>query len=143
MRQKALTLGYEGVSFDEFANKLKENHVKQLIDVRAVPLSRKKGFSKSALQANLKKEKIEYVHIPELGSPKEIRNELKQNGDLEEFFKKYAKHFDKVSNRFKELESLVSSEKSVIMCFERDWRACHRKIICEALQKDGFEVIPV
>jgi hypothetical protein len=41
-----------------------------LIDVRDVPLSRKPGFSKSALQANLEAHGIAYVHLKGLGDPK-------------------------------------------------------------------------
>ena len=43
--------------------------VEQVIDVRAVPLSRKPGFSKNVLAAGLKEAGIDYVHLKALGTP--------------------------------------------------------------------------
>ena len=50
------TIGYEGRKIDEFVVNLKSSHVKMLIDVRELPLSRKKGFSKNKLKEKLEKE---------------------------------------------------------------------------------------
>ena len=41
------TIGYEGRDVDEFVSCLMQYKVTRLIDVREIPLSRKKGFSKS------------------------------------------------------------------------------------------------
>ena len=72
------TIGYEGRGVEEFISQLKHFHITRLIDVREIPLSRKKGFSKSALKERLEAEKIEYLHFKSLGSPSSIRNKLKQ-----------------------------------------------------------------
>ena len=51
-------IGYEGVSIDRFLRRLQENEIKMIIDVRANPISRKPGFSKTALKARLKQKGI-------------------------------------------------------------------------------------
>lgn len=48
------TSGYEGKTIDGFVRQLKEHGIALLVDIRELPLSRKPGFSKSAIQAALK-----------------------------------------------------------------------------------------
>ena len=50
---KIFTIGYEGATVDEFLTALRDAGVKRVIDVRALPLSRRAGFSKSPLRAAL------------------------------------------------------------------------------------------
>ena len=64
------TIGYEGSSIDEFLATLGAVGIDLLIDVRDVPISRKKGFSKSALASHLAHHRIEYLHLKGLGDPK-------------------------------------------------------------------------
>ena len=64
------TIGYEGTDIDRFVASLKAAGVKRIADVRAVPISRKRGFSKKRLSARLKLEGIDYLHFIGLGDPK-------------------------------------------------------------------------
>jgi len=41
------TIGYEGLNTDDFMALLFEHGIETVVDVRALPLSRKPGFSKS------------------------------------------------------------------------------------------------
>ena len=68
------TIGYEGTDIERFVATLKIVGIKHLADVRAVAVSRKKGFSKSALSARLDAEGIQYFHFIELGDPKPGRD---------------------------------------------------------------------
>jgi len=61
------TIGYEGISLEEYLVRLLKNDVKVLVDVRNNPLSMKYGFSKSQLKKYCASLGIEYVHIPEVG----------------------------------------------------------------------------
>ncbi len=70
---KLYTFGYEGLDLDAFLARLGAAGVCQVVDVRELPLSRKKGFSKRALAAALAAHDIEYLHMPALGCPKPIR----------------------------------------------------------------------
>jgi len=60
---RIFTIGYEGTTMDEFLAALKAAGVERLIDVRALPLSRRPGFSKSPLRAALEEVGIKYVHL--------------------------------------------------------------------------------
>jgi hypothetical protein len=70
---RIFTIGYEGTTVPEFIAALKGAGVERVIDVRALPLSRRPGFSKSALTAALQESGIEYLHLKALGTPAEGR----------------------------------------------------------------------
>src|SRR5690554_5792584 len=78
------TIGYEGISLEEYLNRLLKNDVKVLVDVRNNPLSMKYGFSKSQLQRYCNSLGIEYVHYPEVGIQSEQRQELNTQADRSE-----------------------------------------------------------
>ena len=85
MSEKLLyTVGYEGADLSDFLNTLKVHKIKQIIDVRDLPLSRKRGFSKNALAAALAKIGITYLHLKALGDPKPGR-EAARSGDFASF----------------------------------------------------------
>jgi uncharacterized protein (DUF488 family) len=67
------TIGYEGISIGDFLATLELVGIDLVIDVRCVPLSRKPGFSKSILARWLASRDIQYLHLKELGDPKEGR----------------------------------------------------------------------
>lgn len=93
------TVGYEGLLIDNFIIKIKNWGIDRLIDVREIPLSRKKGFSKKALHERLRLEGIDYVHAKDLGSPKWLREALKQSLDYGSFFDAFSEHLEKKSMR--------------------------------------------
>src|SRR5687767_2893711 len=84
-----MTIGYEGLSLREFFDLLSRCKVERLIDVRAVPLSRKKGFSKTPLSEQLARRGIEYTHYPDLGCPKDIRESYKADDDWAKYTEKF------------------------------------------------------
>lgn len=84
------TIGYEGKSIEEFVDILVENDVQIVVDVRELPLSRKAGFSKRGLAAALEERGIGYVHMRELGTPRAMRQQLREDGDYGAFFEEYA-----------------------------------------------------
>src|SRR5437763_12673514 len=70
---RIFTIGYEGATVGEFLDALRKAGVRRVIDVRALPLSRRPGFSKSPLGAALEEAGVEYVHLRALGTPAEGR----------------------------------------------------------------------
>lgn len=135
---KLLTIGYEGREIDEFVVRLKQFNISRLIDVREIPLSRKSGFSKSALKERLEDENIQYIHVKALGSPSSIRNKLKSNWDYEYFFKEYSEYLSGNIDTIKELYQYISDGINCIMCFERFPEKCHRSVIADKIQEfDG------
>lgn len=85
------TIGYEKAALNDFIATLQAASVECVIDVRELPLSRKRGFSKTALGQALEGADIRYVHLKALGDPKPGRDAARA-GRFEEFNAIYRKH---------------------------------------------------
>lgn len=127
------TIGYEGLDAARFVQELKDRNIHILVDVREMPLSRKKGFSKNGLAATVLAEGIEYRHMRELGAPREVRHRLKATGDWAEYCIGYESHLAGCDVVLANLAELAKSEEICLMCFEADYRECHRSLITETL----------
>jgi uncharacterized protein (DUF488 family) len=127
------TIGYEGVEIGNWINKLKDNGVSLIIDVREKPISRKRGFSKKSLNYFLQDNGISYIHLSDLGSPTEIRNELYETNNYPLFFKKYLSHLCKQVDALSLIVEKSINKKTCLMCFERDPLKCHRSVITDYL----------
>jgi len=138
MSSQVFTIGYEGVDIDSFIQQLKDNAVECLIDVRELPLSRKRGFSKTALETRLVAEKIKYVHLKELGSPKRLRDRLKQTCDYRDFFKKMDAYLSSRTDAVESAYQYVRRLVCCLMCFEHIAEQCHRTIVAKKIrERDG------
>ena len=129
------TIGYENSSFEDLVTKLNNLDVKKLIDVREIPLSRKKGFSKSYLCKNLPNFGISYVHLKELGSPAHLRQKLHKDKNYKYFFREYYNYLNTQREILKELHTLIINETSCLMCYEKSAEHCHRLIIGQEIKK--------
>ena len=69
MGNKVVSIGYQERSLHELLHVLKAHNVGKLIDVRQLPLSRRRGFSKTALAKSLATKRIAYCHIRSAGNP--------------------------------------------------------------------------
>ena len=85
------TIGYEGITVEEYLNRLIENDIRLLVDVRKNPLSRKYGFSKTKLSELLNNVGISYKHLPKLGIVSDKRKSLKTSQDYKNLFSNYEK----------------------------------------------------
>lgn len=135
--QTIFTIGYEGTDIDRFVATLVDVGVGVLVDVRAVTVSRKKGFSKNGLKARLENEGIKYVHLRGLGDPKPGR-EAARAGRYDEFRAIYTKHLisDEAQEALALLSGLSLEQSTCLMCFERDPKVCHRSLVALALNDD-------
>jgi uncharacterized protein (DUF488 family) len=140
INSRVWTIGYEGWKIDGFIDRLKKAGIKQLIDVREIPVSRKKGFSKSALKANLESAGLIYKHIPELGSPSDVRNEYKAGGSIDEFMARYKAYMETQLESYDLLKGMALVRPSAIMCMEKEFMICHRRIIADRLKLEGFNI---
>jgi len=76
-----MTIGYEGMTLKDFLDVLKRCRVTMLVDVRELPISRKPGFAKAALSAALAQREVKYEHLVDLGCPRDIRHDYRDDGD--------------------------------------------------------------
>lgn len=134
MRQIA-TIGYEGADIDDFVATLKLSGVAMVVDVRELPASRRRGFSKNQLTEHLEKSGIEYIHLRGLGDPKEGRDAARA-GRTQEFRKIFRAHSKTESYKAGlEIAAELSAKKTIcLMCYERDNRDCHRSIVADDLK---------
>ena len=136
------TIGYEGSSIDEFVATLDRVGINLLIDVRDIPLSRKKGFSKRALSERLLHHGIEYLHLKGLGDPKPGRLAARA-GRYDEFKRIFDLHLssDRARLDLGRALSSTSGRRACLLCFERDHSRCHRQIVADAMVRQGnFEL---
>lgn len=128
------TIGYEGALLDDFIATLKSSSVRMLIDVRELPISRRKGFAKRALSTALEEADIHYLHLKGLGDPKPGR-EAARAGNHAGFLKVFRAHMLTSSAQFDLAIAAthVASGGVCLMCFERDHAACHRTLVAEAI----------
>ena len=135
------TIGYEGATMAEFLAALNAAGVKRVIDVRALPLSRRPGFSKSTLATSLKDTGIDYVHLKALGTPKEGRDAAKK-GDVKTLERVYADQLElpEAQAQAAQMRDLAAEVPSALLCFERDPCHCHRTLLLAA-EGEGADVV--
>lgn len=131
---KIFTIGYEAATMGEFLVTLKGAGVEQVIDVRALPLSRRPGFSKSPLRAALEEAGIEYVHLKALGTPAEGRSAARA-GQSEDLKRIYAGQLElpEAMVQAAQMIELAGAKPSALLCFEREPTQCHRTLLLQAV----------
>lgn len=129
------TIGYEGLSLEEYLNKLILSDIKVLCDVRRNPLSMKFGFSKSQLQKACQGVGIEYVHIPELGIESDKRQVLNTQSDYDKLFSLYRSEMltQTLNYQLKLITLLKEKKRIALTCFEANINQCHRKHLADAI----------
>lgn len=123
------TVGHSTLDMAEFCHLLRRHKVSVVVDVRRLPRSRRyPQFGRDALASGLAREGIAYVWVPELGG-------FRRGG--------YPAHtrsaeFARGAQRVVDL-----AERAVValVCAERDFRACHRRFIADALTARGWTVL--
>ena len=131
------TIGYQGVSLEEFAECLMSHDIDCLIDVRANAMSRKKGFSKKALSAYIYECGIDYVHIPTSGIPSNERKKVKTDTDVDNLLCDYRIKMEQKPYPFAQvLAAVMSNESPALMCFEEYQNKCHRSVLAELVSED-------
>lgn len=144
-KSKLYTIGYEGISLEEYLNKLIKFDIKILCDVRKNPLSMKFGFSKKQLQKACESIGIKYLHFPNAGIPSEFRKDLGTDLSYKKLFEKYNNEILPNCDDVKiVIIDLIENYKRVaITCFEADKNKCHRFHLANSilkLGKGGFDI---
>lgn len=132
-----VTLGYEGRSFEAYLTLLLESSVTVLCDVRRNPISRRYGFSKSALARGCESVGIAYEHIPELGIASSERQGLDTQADYDALFDTYERtSLPRQGVALARICALVEQGHRVALtCFEELPEQCHRHCVAEALER--------
>ena len=131
--------GYEGRTIDEYIGDLYAWHADVVVDVRLNAISRKKGFSKTALRAALADAGIRFEHRPELGNPKDNRGGFWEpgtpaHGDALVRFEEML-HGAAAAEAVRDVAEMARTERVVLLCFEASERCCHRQVVLERVRK--------
>src|SRR5436190_2393643 len=131
-------IGYEGATVGEFLDALRSAGVQRVIDVRALPLSRRPGFSKSPLRGALEEAGIDYVHLRALGTPADGRAAARagRHADMARIYASQLELPEAIAQGA-QMMALVEEKPSALLCFEREPQHCHRSLLIQAVAKDA------
>ena len=137
-QMRIFTIGYESTTVAEFIAALREAGVERVIDVRALPLSRRPGFSKSPLGAALGEVGIEYVHLKALGTPADGRTAARagRHSDMARIYAGQLELPEAIAQSAQML-ALAEEKPTAQLCMEREPAHCHRTLLLNAVAPDA------
>lgn len=137
-KMRIFTIGYEATTVPEFVAALQKAGVERVIDVRALPLSRRPGFSKSGLKAALAESGIEYLHLKALGTPADGRAAARagRHSDLERIYAGQLELPEAIAQGAVMIE-LARERPTALLCMEREPAHCHRTLLLNAVAPDA------
>lgn len=130
-----MTIGYEGKTVQAVLDRLLASAVSRVVDVRQLPLSRRRGFSKTALADALTEAGIEYVHVRAAGNP--YRHDEAPPKLVLARFRKYVEERPEILTA---LGEAVRPAASALLCFEADAAGCHRSVLADLLVRTATDV---
>jgi uncharacterized protein (DUF488 family) len=135
---RIFTIGYEATTVGEILAALQSSGVKRVIDVRALPNSRRPGFSKTPLRNALAAVSIDYVHLRALGTPAAGREAARKgrHDDLKHIYAGQLELPEAIAEGAQMLE-LAREKPSALLCYERDPAGCHRTLLLAAVAPDA------
>jgi uncharacterized protein (DUF488 family) len=138
---RVFTIGYESATMADFIQALTSAGVERVIDVRAVPNSRRPGFSKTPLRNALAEAGIDYVHLRPLGTPAAGR-EAARKGRHEDLKRIYAAQLDlpEAIVAAEQMRELAAEKPSALLCYERDPAGCHRSLLLSSAAPEAERI---
>jgi uncharacterized protein (DUF488 family) len=139
------TLGYEGLTLEQFLELLKTHRIEHLVDIREAPISRKAGFAKAALSEAVETAGIRYSHVRALGCPKPIRDRYRESGDWARYTRDFGIYLAAQGAALDALRQTAARARTCLLCYEADFHRCHRAFVADAVVSAGDKLrhIPV
>ena len=126
MRTALFTIGYEGRALDELIAELAAHRIDRVIDVRELPLSRRRGFSKTPLATALAEHSIEYLHLRIAGNPYRSEKDVIPRDEL---LAKYRRYLAGAPAAIAAVVDAARGHRVALLCYEREPAECHRTIL--------------
>ncbi len=137
------TVGHSTQPIDEFIALLQAHGVKEVVDVRTIPMSRHNPqFNEATLKEALKSARIRYKHLKKLGGLRHAKKDSTNLGWHNASFRGFADYMatPEFSEGLEALTNIANTRATALMCAEAvPWR-CHRSLIADALTKKGWNV---
>ncbi|WP_419865959.1 DUF488 family protein [Aurantiacibacter rhizosphaerae] len=126
------TIGYAHATQDALIAALREAGVELLADIRALPLSRRAGFSKTSLRSAVEAAGMEYRHFKHLGTPKEGRDAARK-GDYATLRRVYEGQLElpEALAQMAEIQALATEKRICLLCYCEEAEKCHRSLLIE------------
>jgi uncharacterized protein (DUF488 family) len=143
MGRLVLTIGHSTLTLESFIQLLRAHAVKRVLDVRAVPRSRRNPqFNRETLPVSLSQAKIRYTHLKELGGLRHPRSDSLNTGWRNSSFRAFADYMQTsdFAAGLSELMKFPSHLQVALMCAEAVPWHCHRTLIADALLVRGVRV---
>ena len=137
------TTGYEKEPQGQVIERLRGAGVELVIDVRAVAASRRAGFSKTLLSGSLNAAGIGYLHLRDLGTPKEGREAARagRTAQMQAIFREHLA----TSAAQAALEAAIvaaGDKRACLLCYEEDPACCHRTLVAEVISaRTGAKIV--
>ncbi len=142
------TIGHSNLPFEQFAAMLREFEIRLVVDIRHYPSSRMfPHFNGSVLREQLAAENIDYLWLESLGGrrhtpagEKSLNVGLRSPG-----FRSYADYMatEQFRDGVRELLSAAAKSRTAIMCAEKLFWKCHRRLLSDYLTAQGVQVIHI
>lgn len=136
------TIGYTGRTTSAIVEALLANEVRTLVDIRQNAISMyRPELSKSNLAKMLASHGMNYVHLPQLGVPRDIRAKAIESGTREVIWDWYDEHvIGEFFGTGRNLHFFLNCVEHpvALMCTEIDPQECHRHRLSLALERMGM-----
>jgi uncharacterized protein (DUF488 family) len=145
---RIFTIGHSTRSAEEFLSLLNENKIETVADIRSFPASRKfPHFGRENLEEILGSHNIGYVWCKDLGGfrkgapgKESVNKALSSPG-----FRHYADHMETevFQQAVSHLLNLAAKSRTTVMCAERLFWKCHRRLLSDYLVSLDVEVVHI
>ena len=140
------TIGHSTRTLDELIEMLHSFKIEMVADIRSYPGSRRyPQFNKEALEISLPENKIQYIHLKELGGRRKVNPDSKNTVWRHVAFRGYADYME--TEDFKKgilkLETIALQSRTAFMCSEAVWWRCHRSMVSDYLKAHGWKVMHI
>jgi uncharacterized protein (DUF488 family) len=140
------TVGHSTSDIDELLCLLRTYEINAIADVRTLPASRRHPhFAREALSASLEKHGIAYRWFRELGGLRKPRPDSRHTALTHPSFRAYADHMEtpQFDAAVRDLLAWAETRRVAILCAERLWWQCHRRLLADRLVTLGVPVIHI
>lgn len=140
------TIGHSTRGLDEFIAMLRSFGIRNLVDIRSLPGSRKyPQFNRENLETALHADGINYIYIKELGGRRKVRTDSANTRWKNISFRGYADYMqtDAFRQAIVRLENIAAEAPTAYMCAEAVWWRCHRSMVSDYLKARGWTVMHI
>lgn len=146
--RRIFTIGHSNLSFERFVSLLKEHEIGLVADIRRYPSSRKfPHFNRPVLSELLAAENINYLWLESLGGRRHTEKDIKSvNVGLKSSgFRSYADYMatDEFRRAVGDLLSAAEQSRTAVMCAEKLYWKCHRRLLSDYLTAQHIKVIHI